>query len=156
MDLSPALAMLGLSTPSSPPLPPGLEPAAWGTQGHRWAFFFEQPDRAGLERSLELVRAYVNAQYRLPRCVRFRSPQMVLVALVQRHDADLEELVTSSPSSTIWGGEIFHLVTANLRSGEIVHLDPRGAPAARRVEALRLRIVAPDSYARAALRVLRG
>ncbi|MCA9488929.1 MAG: hypothetical protein KC621_03380 [Myxococcales bacterium] len=149
MGWSEILTSLGLS--ADQPLPDGIGAAAWGRDGNRWVFFFDTPGKDGLERSLEAVRGWVNGQYRVPRPLRIFAPYMAVVAVQTRPDADLDALVTSSATSSLWGGEVWHLVSATRATGQVVVPVAQGGPQAQRIARLRLHQFTPERYGRAAL-----
>ncbi|MCB9686386.1 MAG: hypothetical protein H6738_14975 [Alphaproteobacteria bacterium] len=149
MGWSEVLSTLGLTTDQA--LPDEIGAAAWGRDGNRWAFFFDAPGREGLERSLDRVRTWVNGQYRTPRPLRIFAPYMAVVAVQTRPDADLDAMVESSATSSAWGGEVWHLVSATRASGRVVVPVPQGGRNALRIGHLRLHQFAPERYGRAAL-----
>jgi len=152
MNVDALLQATGLTIPGDLTLPDGVRPAAWGRQGDRWVFWFVNPSADELTRGLEAVRAVVNAQYRTPRAMRvFSVPKMVLVAVVERPDPALDEVVRASGTSGWMGGEMFALVSVVRGTGAMVVTEPRGNRNHRLVEQIRLSKLEPDAWARAAL-----
>lgn len=149
MRWSDVVSSLGLTADRA--LPDAIGAAAWGRDGNRWVFFLDTPGRDGLARSLEQVRTWVNAQYRVPRPLRIFAPYMAVVAVQTRPDADLDALVESSPTSSAWGGEVWHLVSATRATSRVLVPQPQGGPNAQRVERIRLHQFGPERYGRAAL-----
>lgn len=144
------ITKLGLTVPQQPTLPEGLRPAAWGQSGNTWAFWFHNPTAEGLLAELERVRTFVNAQYRVPKALRFVSPYMVVVAVLDKPDPAVDEAVRTSRSNGPWGGEVFHLVSATRSTGAVIRLTPRGTRNQRYIEEIRLR-KNPEMYGQAAI-----
>lgn len=146
------LAATGLKAEGERPLPDGLSPEAWGRSGDHWVFWFRNPTADELLLALDRVRTHVNAEYAVPRPIRFWSvPRMVLVAVVDRPDPGLDEAIRRSGTSTWMGGELWSLVSIDRRSGAMVFPEPSGNRNHRLVEQLRLRKLEPDRFARASL-----
>ena len=144
------LNALGLEIPEVQ-LPTDLKPVSWGQGARTWVFFFDNPTADQLQVHLEQVRGFVNAQYTLPRPLRFRAPYMVVVGVLDAPQPDVDEVVRSSRTSTGWGGEVYHLVSVTRSTGAVVVPTPQGTQAQRRVERLRLESFDPARYARVAL-----
>lgn len=122
-------------------LPPGLDEARdWGVEDRTWALVLSG-QRDVMEASFATFRKHVNAQYKMPKALRFVAPHMLVVGVLDGPDEDLERWVTSHPTSGIWGGEVFHLLLVEpARNRVVVGLS------AGRVGAIRHLMFRPDQF----------
>lgn len=142
MDYSRALEDQGFRPDRA--LPAGLDPAVWGTDGKRWVFVYEDPSADRLGDQLQRVRDFVNGQYRLPRPMRFRSPFMLLAAILSDPDETVDAFVHASATSGWMGGEVFYLAALTLPTDRLTFPEPKGHRNQRAVEAVRFRMFRPD------------
>jgi hypothetical protein len=127
-------------------LPPGIDDAVdWGHKDRTWALVV--PGRRDvMEPAFERLRAHVNARYKMPRALRFVAPHMLVVGVIDGPDEALERWVTTHPNSTIWGGEVFHLLLVDPGKKRVVVGMSGG-----RVGAMRHLMFRPDQFGEALL-----
>lgn len=142
MDYARALESLGLRADRE--LPPGLEPATWGADGKRWVFLYEDPSADRLEEQLQRVRDFVNGQYRVPRPLRFRSPFMLLLAVLTDPDEAVDARVTDSDTSGWMGGEVFYLAAYTVPESRLTLPALKGRGNVRNVQIVRFNMFRPD------------
>lgn len=150
MDAASALKSFGLEPTMA--LPEGLSPTAWGRDGNTWVFVVEPATAERMVQTLDAVRTFVNAQYWLPRPLRFRAPYMAVIGVADTPDDALDQAVAQSDVATGMGGESFHLVAVTRSTGRIVLPEPRGHRNQRVVWQMGLNMRRPDRYAEALLR----
>jgi hypothetical protein len=142
MDHAAALTRMGFAAGEA--LPEGLSPAGWGRNGENWYFVYEDPGAEHFMAQVEAVRKFVNGQYAMPRMLRFRSPYMLVLAVLTAPDPATVEAVRQSYTSGWMGGEVYHLAALGLHDQVLTLPEPKGNRNQRFVEALRLKQSRPD------------
>jgi hypothetical protein len=90
-----------------------------GRNDKTWAFILEGR-REVMEPAVEAIRRFVNGHYPVPRALRFRSPHMLIVGVVDHVDDALEDWVMRHSTSTFLGGEVFHVLLVDTASRRVV------------------------------------
>ncbi len=107
------------------PIPEDIGAIGWAFRKGRMAddylFLFAGLEVEAFRGAFERARKWANAQYKMPKALRFRVPHTLCVLITEQVDGSLKRFVDRQPSRSVWGGEINHLLVVDPKHGKLHH-----------------------------------